>query len=82
MKSTITKRYSRKLTYNYNSEEFSTEETRDVEYGGKEEYTAAHDKLAAQVKALTLRDLDKHSELLKEAEAAGDAVRVQETVSA
>ena len=78
MKSTITKRYSRKLSYDYSSEEFSTEETREIEYKGKEEYLAAHDKLALQVKTLTIRDAEKHSELLKEAEAAGRVVRTAE----
>lgn len=78
MKSTVTKRYSRKLSYNYNSEEFCTEETREIEYKNKEEWAAHHDKLAAQVKTMTLRDIEKNSELLKEAEASGDAVRTQE----
>jgi len=79
MKSVITKRYSRKLSYKYNSEEFSTEETREVEYKDKAEYTAAHDKLAAQVKVLTLRDLEAHSELVKEAQENGDVTRTQDT---
>lgn len=79
MKSTITKRYSRKLSYDFSSEEFCTEETREIEYDDKEAYLAEHDKLALQVKALTTRDTEKHSELLKEAEAAGRVVRTQET---
>ena len=79
MKSTVTKRYSRKLSYKYNSEEFSTEETRDIEYTSKDEYLALHDKLAAQVKALTIRDMEKHSELLKEADVDGNVVHTKET---
>jgi len=75
MKTTITKRYVRRLSYNYNSEEFATEEVREIEYNTKEEYLAEHEKLAAQVKALTQRDLEKNSELLKEALVNGDAVK-------
>ena len=78
MKSTSTKRHSRKLKYDKRSEEFSTEETREIEYKGKEEYLAAHDKLALQVKTLTVRDAEKHSELLKEADTAGRLVRTAE----
>jgi hypothetical protein len=72
MKSRITKRYSRKISYNYNSEEFSTEETRDIEYSSKEEYMAEQEKLAKQVKVLTNNDIEKNSELVKEAKANGD----------
>lgn len=79
MKEKLTKRYSRKLSYKYASEEFSTELVREVEYANKEEFLAASDKLSAQVKALTARDLETHSELLKEAVANGDAVKTQET---
>lgn len=78
MKSLITKRYSRKLSYKYNSEEFSTEESREVEYSSKEQYLQEHEKLAAQVKALTTRDVENHSQLLKEAIANGDAVKEKE----
>jgi hypothetical protein len=81
MNEKLTKRYSRKLSYKYASEEFCTELTRDVEYSNKDEFLAASDKLAAQVKALTARDLEKHSELLKEAVENGDAVKSQETAS-
>jgi len=79
MKEKLTKRYSRKLSYKYASEEFSTELTREVDYNTKDEFLAASEKLAAQVKALTARDLEKHSELLKEAVENGDAVKTQET---
>jgi hypothetical protein len=79
MKEKLTKRYSRKLSYKYASEEFSTELVREVEYTNKDEFLAASEKLAAQVKALTTRDLEKHSELLKEAVANGDAVRTEES---
>ena len=81
MQEKLTKRYSHKLSYKYASEEFSTELTREVAYSSKEEFLAASDKLAAQVKALTARDLEKHSELLKEAVENGDAVKSQETAS-
>jgi hypothetical protein len=79
MKEKLTKRYSRKLSYKFASEEFSTELVREVEYSSKEEFLAASDKLSAQVKALTARDLEKHSELLKEAVENGDAVKSQES---
>lgn len=65
MKDIITKGYSRKLSANYSSEEFTTRIEREVEYANKEEYIIVTDKLAAQVKALTLRDIEKHSELLR-----------------
>ena len=79
MKEILTKRYSRKLSYKYGSEGFSTELRREVEYNTKEEFLAASAKLAAQVKALTSKDLEKHSELLKEAIANGDAVITEES---
>ena len=81
MKEKITKRYSRKLSYKYASEEFSTELVREVEFSNKEEMLAASDKLAAQVKALTARDVEKHSELLKEAIENGDTVKTQEATA-
>lgn len=65
MKATIAKSYSRKLSANYSSEEFSTRMEREIEYTAKEDLLAESDKLAAQVKALTLRDIEKHSELLR-----------------
>ena len=65
MKATIAKSYSRKLSANYSSEEFVTRVEKEIEYTSKEEYLAEHDKLAAQVKSLTQRDIEKHSELLK-----------------
>ena len=66
MKATITKSYSRKLSgKDYTSEEFFTKIEKEIEYNTKEEYLAEHDKLAAQVKSLTLRDLEKYSEVLK-----------------
>ncbi len=79
MKEVLTKRYVRKLSYKYNSEEFATELRREVEYNSKEEFLAESEKLAAQVKALTARDVEKNSELLKEAIANGDAVMTQES---
>lgn len=77
MKATITKSYSRKLSANYSSEEFVTRVEREIEYSTKEEYLAESDKLAAQVKSLTLRDIEKHSELLK-GMRSGDAVMVED----
>lgn len=65
MKATITKSYSRKLSANYSSEEFVTRVEKEIEYTTKEEYLAEQDKLAAQVKSLTQRDIEKHSELVK-----------------
>lgn len=66
MKATIRKSYSRKLSgKDYSSEEFLTSVEKDIEYSTKEEYLAECDKLAAQVKSLTLRDLEKYSEVLK-----------------
>lgn len=68
MKATLTKMYSRKLSAGapyYSSEEFVTRAETEIEYASKEEYLAASDKLAAQVKALTVRDMEKHSEVLK-----------------
>lgn len=68
MKATITKSYSRKISAgapHYTSEEFITRAEREIEYNTKEEYLAESDKLAAQVKALTIRDIEKHSEVVK-----------------
>jgi hypothetical protein len=66
MKAIITKSYSRKLSgKDFTSEEFFTSVEKEIEYNTKEEYLAEHDKLAAQVKSLTLRDLEKYSEVLK-----------------
>ena len=66
MKAKITKSYSRKLSgKDYSSEEFHTAVEKEIEYSSKEEYLAECDKLAAQVKSLTLRDLEKYSEVLK-----------------
>jgi len=77
MKEIITKRYSRKFSYDFSSEEFSTELRREINFNNKEEFLSESEKLAAQVKALTTKDMDKHSELLKEAEAKGVLVRTQ-----
>jgi len=68
---TITKRYSRKVSYDWQSEEFMTEESRTIIFSSKEEYMAEHDKLAKQVKVLTNRDCESNSELLKQAKADG-----------
>jgi len=68
MKATSTKSYSRKLSAgapHYTSEEFVTRVEKEVEYANKEEYIIVSDTLAAQVKALTLRDIEKNSEVLK-----------------
>jgi len=68
MKATITKSYSRKLSAgapHYTSEEFSTRLEKEVEYTTKEEFLSETDKIAAQVKSLTLRDLEKYSEVIK-----------------
>lgn len=77
MKATITKSYSRKLSANYSSEEFVTRVEKEIEYNSKEEYLAEQDKLAAQVKSLTQRDIEKHSELLR-ALRPGEAVMSEE----
>lgn len=65
MKALLRKSYSRKLSANYSSEEFITAVEKEIEYSSKEEYLAESEKLAAQVKSLTIRDIEKHSELLK-----------------
>jgi len=78
MRAVITKRYTRKLSYNYNSEEFCTEVTKEIEYKDKTEYLAEHEKLAAQVKALTSIDIEKNSVLLRDAADNGDAVITKE----
>lgn len=80
MKATITKGYSRKLSAgapHYTSEEFVTTVQREIEYNSKEEYLAESDKLAAQVKSLTLRDIEKYSEVIKLVRP-GEPVMVQE----
>lgn len=77
MKATLTKSYSRKLSANFSSEEFVTRIEREIEYASKEEYLAESDKLATQVKSLTLRDIEKHSELLKSLRP-GDTVMAEE----
>jgi len=81
MQSKITKRYARRISYKFNSEEFMTEESKDIEYTTKEEYLEAHNKLAKAVKTLTQADLVKHSELLKEAQQNGDLVQTEDTTS-
>lgn len=65
MKAIIAKSYARKLSANYSSEEFVTRVEKEIEYNTKEEYLAENDKLAAQVKSLTQRDIERHSELLR-----------------
>lgn len=65
MKATITKAYSRKVSAKFQSEEFFTKVEKEIEFNSKEEYLAEHDKLAAQVKSLTTRDLEKYSDVLK-----------------
>lgn len=68
MKAIIRKSYSRKLSAgapHYTSEEFITSVEREVEYSTKEEYLAESDKLAAQVKLLALRDMEKYSDVVK-----------------
>lgn len=61
----------------YTSEEFVTTVQREIEYNSKEEYLAESDKLAAQVKSLTLRDIEKYSEVIKLVRP-GEPVMVQE----
>lgn len=78
MKAIISKSYSRKLSANYSSEEFVTRVEKEIEYNSKEEFLTATDVLAAQVKALTLRDIEKHSELLKK---VTEPVMVEDTAS-
>lgn len=81
MKCTATKRYSRKLSLGapyFQSEEFSSELSREIEYLTKEEFLAEIDKLAAQVKSLTVRDAEKHSEILKITAAKGEPAQVED----
>jgi hypothetical protein len=54
----ITKRFSRKISRNYNSYEFVTELTTDAEVETAEQLQAAADKLFDQAKILTLNDIE------------------------
>lgn len=80
MKATITKSYSRKVSAKFQSEEFITRVEKEIEYNSKEEYLAEHDKLAAQVKSLTTRDLEKYSDVLKSVDGKEPAM-VEENAS-
>jgi len=56
---TITKRYSRKITQNYQSWEFSSEMTTEVEVSSGKDLMEANDKLFQQVKYLCEEDIAK-----------------------
>jgi hypothetical protein len=82
MKATITKSYFRRLSAgapHYTSEEFSTRLEKEIEYNTKEEFLAETDKLALQVKSLTVRDMEKYSEVIK-LSRPNNPVQVEETV--
>lgn len=83
MKAKITKGYSRKLSAGkpvFQSEEFFTNLEKEIEYNTKEEFLAENDKLAAQVKMLTQRDIDKYSEVIKLA-SANNPITTTESVA-
>ena len=61
----LRKGYARKLSSKYQSEEFVTSVEKKVVFNTKEEYILESEKLAAQVKALTAKDIAKHSDVLK-----------------
>lgn len=56
---TITKRYGRKITQNYQSFDFSSELSTTVEVSSAQELIDANEKLAAQVKWLCERDIEQ-----------------------
>lgn len=58
----ITKRYARKISHDYQSWEFLTEITKDVDANSKEELVVESDKLFSQVKNLTLKDIQSVKE--------------------
>lgn len=61
---TITKRFTKKVSFNYNSLECSTELTNTVNVSSGEELLAESEKLFEQAKTLTNNDIQK---ALKEA---------------
>lgn len=54
----ITKRYARKITQNYQSWDFSSELSVEVEVKSSQELIEANDKLFAQVKWLCEKDIE------------------------
>jgi len=60
----ITKRYARKVSHDYQSWEFLTEITKDVEVNSKEELITESDKLFKTVKALTTKDIQSVEEAI------------------
>lgn len=58
-KFTITKRFGRKVTENYQSYDFSTEMTTEVVVSSSKELIEAGDKLFVQCKYLTEKDIEK-----------------------
>lgn len=61
----ITKRYSQKVTIDYNSWEFLTELEREVEVKNAEELVVESDKLFKNAKLLTLRDIEATKDQIK-----------------
>ena len=61
----IKKRYSRKITLDYNSWEFLTELEEDVEVKSKEDLVVESDKIYKAARALTLRDIEANKEDIK-----------------
>jgi phage tail protein X len=61
----ITKRYSQKITIDYNSWEFLTELEREVDVKSAEELIAESDKLFKNARALTLRDIEATKDNIK-----------------
>lgn len=80
MKAIIKKGYARKLSAKYQSEEFVTNMEKEIEYTTKEELVAEHAKLAAQVKSLTVLDMEKHSQVLKVVSPGDPALLEERTV--
>ena len=55
----ITKRFTKKVSFNYNSLESSTELTTTINVSSGEELLAESDKLFEQAKVLTNTDIEK-----------------------
>jgi len=60
MEKKIMKRFTRKISVDYGSWEFSTEIMETVQVNSKEELLQASDNLHKQVYALTMRDIKRH----------------------
>jgi len=54
----ITKRYARKITFDYQAWEFMTELEKEVEVKSAQALIEESDKLAKNVRALTLKDIE------------------------